>query len=137
MWPNKLTLGLNNMKKNLLILMIVFLFSCKKENCIDSDNQMPVIKMTTPTNTQSFTAGQQVPISASITDNHTIREIHLEIINTTTGAFITHEHFSPGKAEFLLSKIFTAQSASAYKIKIEAEDMHANKARTEVIISSN
>jgi hypothetical protein len=125
------------MKSNLLILMVVFLFSCKKENCIDGDSQMPVIKMTTPTNTQSFTAGQPIPISASITDNQKIREIHLEIINTTTGAFITHEHFSPGKAEFLLSKTFTAQATSAYKIKIEAEDMHANKARTEATITSN
>ena len=125
------------MKKNLLYLLLLFLFSCKKENDEAGDSQMPVILLTAPPNAQTFSAGQTVTVSASVSDNQKIREIHLEIINTTTGAFITHEHYKPGTASFVVNRTFTAQAASAYKIKVEAEDMFENKTKAEVSISSN
>jgi hypothetical protein len=125
------------MKKNLLYLMLLFLFSCKKENDEGSDSQVPVIMLTAPPNAQTFSAGQAVTVTATVSDNQKIREIHLEIINTTTGAFITHEHYTPVNASFVINRIFTAQPASAYKIKVEAEDMFENKTKAEVSISSN
>jgi hypothetical protein len=125
------------MKKNLLFLTLLFIFSCKKENEGDGDSQAPMIMMTAPSNAQTFTAGQPIPITANITDNKKIREVHLEIVNTTTGAFITHEHYVPDNAEYLLNRTFTAQPASAYRIKVQAEDFNDNKAKAEINITSN
>ena len=121
----------------LAALLMLFLFSCKKDDAAPADSQVPVILLTTPSNAQTFASGQTVTIKANISDNQRIREVHLEIINTTTGAFITHEHYAPENGDFLLNRTFTAQASAAYKIKIEAEDMQQNKAKAEINISAN
>lgn len=124
------------MKRNLLILLLLAsLVSCKKEDQT-GDGQMPIIRLTAPTNNQAFSPGETITISATITDNVIVREVHLEIINTTTGTFLAHEHFSPNAASYELSKTFVAQANATYKIKVEAEDGHRNNARSEVSISS-
>jgi hypothetical protein len=125
------------MKKSLLFICLVCLFSCKKENSGDGDSQMPVIMMTAPTHNQAFSAGQTITINGSISDNIKVVQLHLEIINTTTGAFLTHEHFAPNAASYALSKTFVAQANSTYKIKVEAEDANGNNARSEVTVLSN
>jgi hypothetical protein len=65
-----------------------------------------------------------------------IKQVHLEIINTATGAFLAHEHFSPNAATYTLAKTFTAQTNASYKIKVEAEDGSRNSARAEVVVVS-
>ena len=132
-----LTLGPLDMKKNLLFLSLLFLFSCKKDNEETGDSQMPVILLTAPSNSQVFSAGETVRITSQISDNQKIRQIHLEIFNTTTGAYLTHEHYTPDEARFFINKTFTAQASSSYRIKVEAEDMKNNKAKAEINISSN
>lgn len=124
------------MKRNLVILTLLALFGCKKED-EPGDSQLPVILLTAPTNNQSFSAGQNITITANITDNLKVRELHLEIINTATGAFLTHEHYAPNAASYALSKTFVAQANSTYKIKVEAEDESSNKAKAEVTVISN
>lgn len=123
------------MKHYLLIALLALLVACKKDNA-KGDSQMPVIMLTAPTNNQSFSAGQQVNISASISDNSMIKQVHLEIINTATGAFLAHEHFSPDASTYTLTKTFTAQTNASYKIKVEAEDGSRNGARAEVVVVS-
>ncbi|HUC80239.1 MAG TPA: Ig-like domain-containing protein [Flavisolibacter sp.] len=124
------------MKRNLLILLLLAsLVSCKKEDQT-GDGQMPIIRLTAPTNNQAFSPGETITISATITDNVIIREVHLEIINTATGTFLAHEHFSPKSASYELSKTFVGQANATYKIKVEAEDGQRNNARSEVSISS-
>lgn len=125
------------MKNKLFYLPLILLLSCKKDNEAASDSEMPVITITTPVNAQTFSPGQTITVTAAITDNEKIREIHLEIINTTTGAFVMHEHYTPGTASYQVNRTFTAQAASAYKIKVEAEDMAKNGAKTEVTINVN
>jgi hypothetical protein len=125
------------MKRNLLFCGLLIFFSCKKESQQQGDSQSPVILLTAPANSQAFNTGQTVTISGSISDNQRIREVHLEIINTTTGAFLTHEHYSPECATFAINKTFTAQASSAYKIKVESEDENGNKGKSEISITSN
>lgn len=124
------------MKRNLLILTVAILAGCKKEEK-NGDSQMPIIMLTAPTNNQSFTAGQNINITATISDNAVIREVHLEITNTTTGAFLTHEHYAPNAASYTLSKTFVGQANSTYKIKVQAEDGSNNAAKSEVTVISN
>lgn len=101
------------------------------------DTQLPVISITSPTNNQVFSAGQTVNINATITDNEKLEEVHLEITNTTTGTFLTHEHYAPDAASYTLSRILTTQAATTYKIKVEAHDANENIAKTEVMIMVN
>lgn len=124
------------MKQNLLILVLVFLASCKKGE-ETSDNMVPVIEFASPTNNQTFSAGQTIAISATITDNTLVKDLHLEIINTTTGAFLTHEHYAANASSYTLSKTFVAQANATYKIKVQAEDDSRNIAKGEVTVISN
>ena len=124
------------MRKYIFIIAILIFCGCKKENCEEADAQMPIIKMSSPTNNQTVASGNTIIIDGSITDNNKIESVHLEIINTSTGAFITHEHYAPDGASYLLNKSFVAQSAASYKIKVEALDRKGNKAQTQINISS-
>ena len=133
----RLAVILNPVMRYLTTLFLLVLFSCKKDDAAPADSQVPVILLTTPSNAQVFSPGQAVTIKANISDNQKIREVHLEIINTTTGAFITHEHFTPVNNEYMLNRTFTAQASAAYRIKIEAEDLQQNKAKAEITISAN
>ena len=124
------------MKKNLLYLLLLLLTACKKDDVIE-DGQAPVVLLTTPSNNQTFAAGESINITADITDNQKITEVHLEIINNATGAFITHEHFVPDAPSYKLTRSFAAQANSAYKIRVVAEDASSNSAKAEVSVISN
>lgn len=126
------------MKKVLFLpLAACLLFAaCKKEKAA-TDTEAPVISLTTPTNNQPVTVAQALPITANVTDNEKISEMHLEIINNTTGAFITHEHYAPEAASYTLSRTFTPPSAATYRIKVEAEDAEGNQAQVTVLVSAN
>ena len=125
------------MRNSILLAGILFLFGCKKENAGEADTQMPLIMISSPSNNQVFVAGEQIVIHATITDNSMLGEIHLEITNTTTGAFITHEHYAPDGPSYVLNKTFSAQSSATYRIKVEAHDQKGNKAKSQINISTN
>lgn len=76
-------------------------------------------------------------VNAAITDNNKLKRIHLEVINNTTGVVMVHEHYPTTDATFTLAKTFTTQAATAYRIKVEAEDQSDNKASTEINVMSN
>ena len=113
------------------------LFGCTKEHAGEVDTQTPIILMSSPNESQVFAAGDLITISGTITDNNRVGEIHLEILNTKTGAFLTHEHYTAEGASFTLLKTFTAQANAVYRIKVEANDLKGNKAQAQVNISSN
>lgn len=125
------------MKRNLFSAGLLLLMAgCTKDKG-NTDTTVPIITVTSPTNNQVFSGGQTVNITAAISDDSNIEEVHLEITNTTTGAFITHEHFVPGASTYALARTFTVQAGSAYRIKIEADDAHGNKTEAQVTISAN
>lgn len=124
-------------KRNLFVLITFVLLSCGKDEEPQADSEPPVISLTSPTNGQVFSGGQSVTISGSVTDNVKLREVHLEIINTTSGAFVAHEHFYPDGASYSINRTFSVQAATGYKIKVEAEDSRKNITRAEVNVSSN
>jgi hypothetical protein len=124
-------------KKNFYVLAVLVILSCKKDNGDPDDSELPVISVTSPTNGQVFASGQSVIISGFVTDNTKVRTVHLEIINSTTGAFIAHDHFSPEGGTFTINRTFSVQASTGYKIKVEAEDRARNISRAEVNITSN
>ncbi|MDB5208989.1 MAG: hypothetical protein JWR72_4064 [Flavisolibacter sp.] len=120
-----------------LLAALVFLGSCKKDSGEAKDTELPKILLTSPMGNQVFSGGQTISIEGTITDNKMLREIHLEITNTTTGTFLTHEHFAPNGSNYSLSKTFTLQAATTYKIKVHAEDESDNEAELILNISAN
>ncbi|GAA4734074.1 DUF4625 domain-containing protein [Flavisolibacter ginsenosidimutans] len=127
------------MKRNLpvLALFIVLFSGCKKDHGEAPDTTPPVIMLISPSNNQGFALGQSISIVASISDQSKIEEIHLEIINATTGAFLIHEHYVPDSSIYKLASSYTAASAATYKIKVEADDAKGNSSETEVSVKVN
>ena len=125
------------MKNSLLLLGVVVLASCKKQNDNTRDTELPVINMSSPTQNQVFSAVQTVNIIGVITDNNKLKEVHLEIINAGTGGFVLHEHFGADAVSYNLSRIFFTEAATSYKVKGIAEDRAGNMVKTEINISSN
>src|SRR5689334_1494072 len=82
----------SNMKKSLLpLLAALFFVGCSSDGV---DDEKPVITITSPTNSQTFTAGQTVNVVAAISDNDELHMIHLHVINLATGdhAVLFEEH---------------------------------------------
>lgn len=117
--------------------LLPLFIGCKKDAGTPADTELPRITLTSPVNNQTFTGGQTVSVTGTVTDNNKLREVHLEITNNTTGAFITHEHFAPDAASFALARTFTLTAGNSYKIKVEADDKNDNEAKTELTIVVN
>lgn len=125
------------MKRNILLLpLLLLLFAgCKREHGEAEDKEPPVVKITSPANGQTFSTGESIAITADVTDASQLEELHLEIINTTTGTFITHEHYVPNGMTYKLQSSFTPAAAAAYKIKVEADDAKGNDGKAEISIT--
>ncbi|MBE7171232.1 MAG: DUF4625 domain-containing protein [Williamsia sp.] len=107
-------------------------FACKKDA---GDTSTPVITLASPTDHQSFTAGQTVTISASIADDGELHQVHLYVNNKATGAEILHLEEHLDQKSYNLNKTFTAQAGITYKIEIQANDHAENEAKLELEVS--
>ncbi len=121
------------MKKLLFFLMIIFTgISCDKE-----DKEKPIINKTSPTANQQFNAGETVNITANITDNNDLHEIHLFVDNKATSASVIHfmEHIDG--PSYTLSESYTAEAGVTYKITIQATDHADNVAEMQLEVVGN
>ena len=119
------------------LLFAVLFVGCTKDHGEAPDKEPPVITLISPNNNQAFALGQSIAISADVKDQSKIEEIHLEITNATTGAFLIHEHYAPDSSAYKLTSSFAAPSAATYKIRVEADDEKGNSSDTEVRVSVN
>ncbi len=121
------------MKKSLLpLLAALFFVGCNSDSVDEED---PVITITSPTNSQSFTAGQMVNVVAAISDNDELHMVHLHVINLATGdhAILFEEH--PDAKTYSLNKTFTVQAGVTYDITIEADDHSGNTGQARMQVS--
>ena len=109
--------------------MAVLLCSCTKDA---GDTSRPVIALTSPTDHQTFAAGQTVTISATITDNDELHEVHLYVRNKATGAEVLHLEEHTDLKTYNLLKTFAVQAGVTYKIELEANDHGDNEAKVEI-----
>jgi hypothetical protein len=118
--------------KALTCLLIVFAaISCDKE-----DKEKPVINLTSPSANQQFTAGQVVNITATITDNNDLHEVHL-FVDKKSGGSVIHfmEHLDANT--YNLSDSFTAEAGVTYQIVVQATDHADNLASTTLEVAGN
>lgn len=124
------------MRKDLFLLLFAVLFftRCAKEHGEAPDTEAPLVNLTSPANGQTFGVNQNISVTATVSDNKKIEELHLEITNAATGAFFTHEHFAPDGPNYNLSRTFTL-TAGTYKISVEADDPSGNHTEKNVTIT--
>lgn len=122
----------------LLGWIIIVMMGCSKNSGAPKDTQLPVIMLNTPANNQTYTAGQTINISGSITDNSSIAEVHIHVTNVATGVKYLDVHLYPGNSTTNFSnQDLTAISGINYKIEVIAVDRSVNEARLSVLATCN
>ena len=125
------------MKRLFVLYLSLMLIACSKDPAEDQDKQAPVLTLTTPTNSQVYSAGQNIMISGQVTDNKFIKEIHVVITNQSTGYEYLHVHIHPNTNSFTFSQSYAAQTGISYKIDVIADDPSANSSAKTVQVSCN
>ena len=121
----------------ILLITAIVLAYCSKKKESERDKVFPVITINTPVNGQSFTAGQSIPISGTITDNEYIAEVHIHVSNNNTGALLMDVHIYPGTNSTNFNELITASTGINYKIQVIAKDRAVNESRSVVEVSCN
>jgi hypothetical protein len=126
------------MKKLLTYCSCFFIIvSCNNKSDKVDDKQPPVILITSPTPGQVFSGGQTANISANITDNSRLVQIHVHISNNGTGQLLVDIHRTPDGPTYVLNETLQVQAGIQYKIQVVAIDNSSNQETQAVLISSN
>jgi hypothetical protein len=127
------------MKTTISLIILFFILSgssCSK-NKDKTDTTPPVITINNPLNGQTFTNGQTIPISGTVTDNVYIAEVHIHVTNINTGVLLMDAHIFPATATITFNQSITAASGIHYKIQVVATDREVNEGRSIVTVSCN
>lgn len=116
-------------------LLLLLLAACSKDPV--KDIIAPVVMLNTPVNNQVYTAGQNIMIVGSASDNKFINQIHIVITNLATGSEYLHVHIHPNTNSFTFNQPYTVQAGTAYKIEIIADDASTNSTTRSVVVSCN
>ncbi len=122
------------MKKIFFLLgMAAVVTSCSKSST--SNDQAPVITLTTPSNNQVFTVGQTVTVTSAFTDQDNIQKTQIHVVNKSSNADVLHVEGHPGSVSATLTGSFTAAAGVTYKIEVEAVDVAGNESKVELEVS--
>jgi hypothetical protein len=123
------------MTKFLTFAFVVLVFIGCSKNDSTPVNKAPVVTLTSPKNNEVFDPGQPIVISATITDDGDLGEIHIHVHNADTNAELIHEHEMPTTQTFTLNKSFVAEAGLKYAIEIEADDLAGHVTTVDVTVS--
>ena len=124
-------------KPVLPIVTLCIFISCSKGSSSGNDTIPPAITITSPANGQTFTAGQSINMSGSITDDKYIAEVHIHVSNTNTGALLMDVHLYPAGSTATFDQAITAVAGVNYKIQVIARDKAVNETINSVNASCN
>ncbi len=119
------------------LIFILILAGCSKKPGAGNDNILPVITINNPVNGQTFSPGQLIQISGTISDNNYIAEVHIHISNINTGALLMDVHQYPASATTVFNQSITAAAGINYRIQVIAKDKAVNEARATVEVICN
>jgi hypothetical protein len=125
------------MKTIISFICYLCLSACGDKNKSEQDTQPPVIIITTPTNNQSFTPGQSIRMTGTITDDKYIAESHIHVTNKITGELLMDVHLYPGASSANFDQSIIAATGKTYKITVTAVDKQVNEGRTSVEVICN
>ena len=96
-----------------------------------------MITITSPLNNQHFSAGQTISTFATAADDTKVTELHIHVIDKTTGALLRDIHSYPDEASGTVQDSFMADAGIIYFIQVIAKDPAQNLATAKVEVSSN
>lgn len=120
-----------------ILLLVSAIISCSKNNSGSNDRIAPEVTLSNPLPDQSFTSGQSVAITGTITDSEKIAEVHVHISNSDNGSLLVDIHRYPGTGSYTLNETFTIPGTGTYRIQVIAKDNSANEGRATVNITGN
>jgi hypothetical protein len=121
-----------------LIAPWIMAAGCSKKSSVEKDNEPPVIIITSPVNNQTYSPGQVLNISGSITDNNYIAEVHIHVTNFDTGVKYLDVHIYPsGNSTVFSNQSLTTVGGINYQIQVIAIDRAVNQAVSSVEVSCN
>jgi hypothetical protein len=120
------------MKIIILSLLGIGIFT----GCHKGDNEAPTITISSPTDNQSFSAGQTVHVQAVIKDNVEIHHVHMYVTNNNNGSQVVHFEDHVDGGTYNLDQSFTTQAGITYKIEIQADDHAGNTGDAQVVVRS-
>jgi len=100
------------------------------------DKTPPTITIISPEDESVFSSNGTVIIRASITDDLSIKEVHLDVTNVTLNHKVMAVTISPKEASYELENSFSTTYRTRYEIAIEAEDIDGNVHRQKIYVSS-
>ncbi len=125
------------MKTVLLAIYTAILLTACGKPAAEKDKIFPVVSISSPANGQTFTPGQPIPITALITDETYIAEVHIHVSNTNTGDLLMDVHEYPAGKTGNISQSITAVAGVNYKIQVIAKDRAVNETNSTVLASCN
>jgi hypothetical protein len=124
------------------VTVVIVISACSKgtngendANGTPKDTSGPVITIVSPTDHQTFTAGQTIQTSANAIDNVKVTELHIHVIDKSTGSLLRDIHSYPGAVSGTVQDAFTAKTGLTYTIKIIANDPSQNLTTSQVEVS--
>lgn len=111
----------------------LFFTACSKNSA--SNNQGPVITISSPSNNQVFTVGQTITITSAFIDQDKIGQTQIHVVNKSTNADVLHIEDHPKSVSSTLTGSFTAAARITYKIEIEALDVLGNESKVEIVVT--
>jgi hypothetical protein len=118
------------------LFLLTLLSACGKP-AAEKDKIFPVVSISSPANGQNFTPGQPIPITALVTDETYIAEVHIHVSNTNTGELLMDVHEYPAGKTGNISQSITAVAGVNYKIQVIAKDRAVNETNSTVLVSCN
>ncbi|MET0393669.1 MAG: Ig-like domain-containing protein [Chitinophagaceae bacterium] len=125
------------MKKLLPVICLWLIAACSKKDGTAADTAVPGVVINSPANGQVFTGGATVTITAAITDDTRLTEVHVHILDNTTSQLLIDIHRYPNTAAYTLNETFQAQSGINYTIKVIAVDRSGKTGTQTVLVSVN
>lgn len=118
------------------LFLLTLLTACGKP-AAEKDKIFPVVSISSPANGQNFTPGQPIPITALVTDETYIAEVHIHVSNTNTGDLLMDVHEYPAGKTGNIQQSITAAAGVNYKIQVIAKDRAVNETNSTVLVSCN
>lgn len=125
------------MKHLFVIACLLAITACSKSDSNGGDNALPTLMLNTPTNGQVFTGGSAVNITASISDDTRLAEVHVHISDQATGQLLIDIHRYPDAAAYSLNETFQVQSGLSYAINVIAIDRAGKSIGHKVVITAS
>ena len=119
-----------------IVCCIIMAIACSKDSDSD-DKTAPSITLTSPANSATFNAGDNIQIQGTVADDTKVAELHIHVSNNTTGVLLVDIHRYPNAGNYQINESVVASAGIDYKIQVIAADKTGKQGIETVFVSGN